>query len=137
MSITSKQVRELDLLTGKGNKYHARKTIYNGVTYDSKAEAARAAELDAMKACGEVAWWLRQHTFHLAGVTYRADFIVAKAWRGLDVYAEEVKGVEGERFRVIKKLWQQFGPFDLHILKRTKSGWEREIITPKVAQEAA
>ena len=38
----------------KKNKYNARKTEYNGVTYDSKKEAMRAQQLDNMLANGDI-----------------------------------------------------------------------------------
>lgn len=38
---------------GRGNKYGAKKTVYNGYRYDSKYEAIVARELDLRKAAGE------------------------------------------------------------------------------------
>ena len=108
----------------KPNKYRARKTEYKGVLYDSKAEADYAAELDALKFKGEVAWWLRQVKIPLGlDFSTRVDFLVAIKNHSMDstvlhVYAVEVKGVETREFAKIRKLWTKYSPFDLHINKR-------------------
>ena len=136
MNITSKQARAMGIDVPARNKYGAKKTVYNGVKYDSLAEADRAAELDAMLVAGEIAWWLRQIQIPLGSpnVTLRVDFVIGYRVSGvpkglLQVYAEEVKGFEGERFRVLKKLWPKFGLFPLHILKRNGRGWDREVVS--------
>lgn len=65
-------------------KYRAAPTVYGGVKYASKAEAARAAELDLLLKAGEIVDWIGQPTVRL-GVpenVYRPDFLVI----GLDSY---------------------------------------------------
>lgn len=42
------------------NKFGAQRTAYGGVTYHSKKEAEKAAELDLLKRAGEVKHWERQ-----------------------------------------------------------------------------
>lgn len=44
----------------KGNKYHAKKTLYKGDEYDSKKEAEYAMQLDDLKTQGKIISWNRQ-----------------------------------------------------------------------------
>jgi hypothetical protein len=61
----------------KRSKYGAERTEYNGVTYDSKQEAMKAAELDLELRAGLIAGWGRQVEFVLpGGVKAKIDFIV-------------------------------------------------------------
>jgi len=124
--IDSKTFRKMFGLDGnrkgsekKPNKYRATKQLFNGVRYDSKAEAARAAELHHMFRAGEIRGVLRQVPFDLGeGFRYRADFLVFEN-SGI-VHAEDVKGVETQRFRDIRRLWPLHAPCDLHVLKGSK-----------------
>ena len=87
----------------KESKYHNRRTEYKGDTYDSQAEANRAAELDLLIRAGEIAGYARQVPFLLdGGITYRADFVVL----GLDgtYRIEDVKGVRTDLYKAKKKL---------------------------------
>lgn len=101
----------------KRNKYWAQRTEYDGVMYDSKAEAAHAAELNANPF---VKWWLRQVWVPLGpDFGTRIDFLVALyAGKVVKVVGEEVKGVETAQFRKVRKLWPKYGPFLLHIVKK-------------------
>lgn len=49
------------------NKYHAKKTEYNGVLYDSKREATKAYELDLLVRAKEIKSWDRQEKISLRG----------------------------------------------------------------------
>lgn len=99
-------------------KYRNRRTEYRGRTYDSRAEAERAAQLDALKAAGEIRHWEPQPRFRLGDEinVYVADFIV---W-GNDMVAwiEDCKGVETAKFRRDKLLWAKHGPCQLRVIKR-------------------
>jgi hypothetical protein len=59
------------------HKYGAIRTEYNGAWYDSKAEAAYAAELDMMKRIGVVKDWWRQVPFVLHAVSSDGGFRTA------------------------------------------------------------
>lgn len=84
------------------SKYGARKTIIDGVTYDSAKEARRAQELRLLLRAGEISDLREQVPYELipaqrdkAGkvveraVTYRADFVYNDRRRGTVV--EDVK----------------------------------------------
>ena len=107
------------------NKYNAQRTEYNGVRYDSKAEASQAKTLDAMVEMGALDWWLRQITIPLGpDFKTRVDFLVAKpivcqnSNVATYIHAIEIKGVETREFRKVRELWPKYGPFDLKIVKK-------------------
>lgn len=92
------------------NKYHAVKTTVDGITFDSKAEARRYGELKLMHRAGEIRGFGIQPSFVLSGgIRYRPDFIVC----GKDgtVWAEDVKGVETQAFKLKRKLWEKEYPW--------------------------
>lgn len=95
-SISIEEYRRLASGPAKPAKYRNVKTRYRSAqgferVYDSKREAARAAELDALVASGPVRWWIPQVPFPIGGgVRYIADFMVC--WLGGDVTFEDVKG---------------------------------------------
>ena len=116
------------LLHRKGrSKYRSQPTWYAGIRYASKAEAARAAELDLLKAAGEVVEWIRQPRFHLgcAENVYVADFLVIPV-TGIP-WVEDTKGVETKKFGKDKTLWRSYGRLELRIIK---GGSVVEIIDP-------
>jgi len=91
------------------NKYHNVKTIVDGITFDSKAEARRYGELVLLKRAGEIRWFNLQPSFLLTGgVRYRPDFIVC----GNDgrIWVEDVKGVATQAFRIKQKIWAALYP---------------------------
>lgn len=113
-----------------GHKYRAQATVYAGIRYDSKAEAARAKELDLLVATGEILWWIRQPRLYLgcAENVYVPDFLVipvnGRPW------AEDIKGVETQKFKRDKRLWRSYGRLELRIIR---GGQMVEIVNPKEA----
>ena len=55
------------------NKYHAKKTVVDGITFDSKKEANRYCELKLLERCGKIS--------HLK---LQEKFVLIPAQRGLD-----------------------------------------------------
>lgn len=97
------------------HKYRAKRTIWNGETYDSKAEAARACQLTLLQKAGHILSWKRGAADVMIDgpsrgrrVTYRPDFIV---W-GIngEQWAEDVKGFVPREFRIKAILWEQKHP---------------------------
>lgn len=89
------------------NKYHAKKTEYNGRTFDSKKEANRAWELDMLKKAGEVVDIDYQPVFVCVVegkkiCKYYADFQVTYADGRVEI--EDVKGMKTPVYRLKKKL---------------------------------
>lgn len=121
-SLRTKLPPEIAAQMKKRSKYRAVRTQYNGVWYDSKAEAKRADELYWCMHFKKVAWWLRQVPIQIgdpaADKPYRVDFLVAEyvAFGMIAVHAEDVKGVDTPSFRRHVKQWRLKGPFPLHVI---------------------
>lgn len=88
------------------NKYQNRKTELDGVTYDSKKEAKRAAELNLMLKSGEIVTLARQVRFRLTkGIEYVADFVYTTE-DGAQII-EDVKGMKTDVYKLKKKLMKE------------------------------
>jgi len=105
----------------KGNKFGAVKTVLDGITFDSKREAAFYAELKLRERAGEVCDVELQPRFPLMVGSevigsYRADFAY---WDNRENCKRvvDVKGVEPRGFRrTLKHVKAQYG-FDVEIIK--------------------
>lgn len=98
-------------------KYNNVKTVLDGMTFDSKAEARRYAELKLMQRSGELMTVGCQPSFVVApGIRYVADFIVVD--RDGHVWVEDVKGVETQAFKLKAKLFRSAYPgIELRVVK--------------------
>ena len=99
-------------------KYGNRKTVVDGITFDSKKEATRFAELKLLQRAGEIFDLQRQVPFTLIpkqtrdGKTierpcvYKADFVY-KDKDGTEI-VEDVKGMKTKEYIIKRKLllWQ-------------------------------
>ena len=83
---------------GRRSKYNARRTVYNGETYDSQMEANRAATLELERRAGRILGWERGSSVvvfpgptRARTIRFKPDFIVYH----LDgsTHAEDVKGL--------------------------------------------
>ena len=88
-------------------------TVYNGVKYDSKAEALYAQELDEQMANGSILRWDRQQRWPLrvAGVkvcTMIPDFTVWVDDERMELH--EVKGYETPVYKLKRKLFAALHP---------------------------
>lgn len=97
------------------SKYHATKTVVDGITFDSKREAKRYSELKLMERAGVIKELRRQvryeliPAFDVAGKHYRptsyvADFVYVDTKTGKEV-VEDVKGMRTPLYRVKAKLF--------------------------------
>jgi hypothetical protein len=104
----------------KPSKYRNVQQVYNGVRFDSRAEAKRAADLDELAADLSL-WYTRQPRFNLGCPenVYVADFLVV---HGGKVHVEDVKGYATPKFLHDVKLWKAHGPCQLWI--RSRNGIE-------------
>ena len=62
MSMSAQAFRDM---VKKPNKFHAKKTVVNGVVYDSKKESKRALELEYLERAGKIKNLERQKRFVL------------------------------------------------------------------------
>lgn len=107
------------------SKYRAVRTTFNGISYPSKAEAARAEYLTWAAERGHILWWIGQPKFRLgcAENVYQPDFLVVMK---SGVHVEDVKGMETQKFRRDRRLWKRYGPCPLWVIK----GKHVEIVAP-------
>jgi hypothetical protein len=105
------------LVRGEDTKYRARKTVVDGIVFDSKREATRYTELHALETLGLIQNLQRQKRYLLipsqkdpdTGKTlerpcyYVADFVYTVAKTG-EVVVEDVKGVRTPVYKIKKKL---------------------------------
>lgn len=94
------------------SKYGNRKTIVDGITFDSKAEAKRYSVLKLLERAGEITDLQRQVKFELAppvrlggrgrpALRYIADFVYQQDGQQV---VEDVKGVITAAFRIKRHL---------------------------------
>lgn len=99
---------------GGRNKYNAKRTTVDGITFDSKAESARYIELALMELSGEIARLELQPEFVLQpaftyrgkkerAIVYRADFRYLRLSDGVTVI-EDVKGQRTDAYKLKRKL---------------------------------
>jgi len=88
----------------RAHKYNAKRAIVDGISFPSKAEAARYCTLKLLKAGGAILAFECQVTFLLhAGIKYKADFVVTKLDGTKEV--EDVKGYATAEFKLKMKLF--------------------------------
>jgi hypothetical protein len=94
------------------SKYRAKRTVVDGINFDSKKEAKRYMDLKSLRESGEVAWFLMQVPFRLPGnTTYRADFLVF--WKDGRVTVEDVKGFRTEVYKLKKRQVEDLYPITI------------------------
>ena len=97
----------------RGNKYNAKRTPFGGRMYDSRMEAARAAELSLLEKAGAITNLREKPRIELErGIFYKPDFAYREGTRAIH---EEVKGCRGERWNLIRKIWALHGPTTLRV----------------------
>jgi len=102
------------------SKFHATRTVVDGITFDSKREAKRYSELKLMERAGVISDLQRQvkfelqPAFYLDGKTYRAinyiaDFVYYKVKTGEEV-VEDCKGFRTDVYKLKAKMFAyQYG----------------------------
>lgn len=94
-------------------KYGAQKTVVDGITFDSKAEARRYAELLLLQKGGVISDLQRQVTFTLIPAQYDGNFCVERALKYVADFVyledgkrvvEDVKGLRTKEYIIKRKL---------------------------------
>lgn len=93
--------------TKKQNKYHNISQIYNGISYDSKKEAAYAKELDLRLKAKDIQSWRRQVSIQLSIYSqpickYYMDFEITHNDGTIEMV--EIKGFQTEIWRLKWKI---------------------------------
>lgn len=101
----------------KKSKYRNEKVTIDGITFDSKAEAAYYNYLLILRENKEVSHFLMQVPFVLdAGVKYRLDFLVFYAGGRVDYV--DIKGAVTKEFKIKKKQVEYRYPVKIRCLKK-------------------
>ena len=95
-------------------KYGNRKSMFNGIVFDSKAEANRYRELYLLESAGEIEDLILQPEYELIpaftknGKRYRKIMYIAdfQYRKGDDIFVEDVKGYKTEVYKIKKKLFE-------------------------------
>ena len=94
------------------HKYHAKPTVYDGIHFDSKKEAARYLELKLLQKAGDVLFFVGQIPFDLpGGVRLRLDFAVF--WKDGHVSFEDPKGVRTQTYLAKKRICEALYPITI------------------------
>ena len=97
------------------NKHGAKKTVRDGMIFDSQKEARYYDELKLRQKAGEVLMFLRQPAFDLPGnVKYRADFQVFLS--NGEVEFIDVKGHKTKEFIMKKKQVESLYPIKIKVV---------------------
>lgn len=111
----------------KKNKYNNKKTIVDGIEFDSKKEAEYYQKLKFLKRAGEIKDFGLQPRYELQpkfskngktyrAITYIADFVIDNTDGTTDVV--DVKGIETQVFKIKKKLFEHKYPdLSLKVIK--------------------
>lgn len=99
------------------HKYGAKKTFYDGITFDSKAEAEYYAFLKNSKE-HEIIEMQPKIYLTKAKILYKPDFKVKK---GSYLYYVDIKGFATPVFNIKKRLWKAYMNLPLHIIKKKGS----------------
>jgi len=109
------------------NKFGAKKTVVDGITFDSKAESKRYSTLSLMQRAGLISDLKRQVVYALApSVKYSGDARAKPALRyvadftyieGGQLVVDDTKGVITEGFRIKRHLMKSVHGIDLRLSK--------------------
>lgn len=98
-------------------KYRSIRTEYNGISYQSKAEARYAWKLDQAIKSGTLKFYLRQVGFDLPGKKrYFVDFI--EFWDDGEVKFTDVKGYMTPVARIKIDQTEDLYPVKINVVKR-------------------
>lgn len=100
-------------MSWRTNKYHAKKTVVDGMTFDSRREADRYLVLKGMEEDGSIEDLRRQVRYelvpafdvdgkHYRPVSYVADFVYVEDGKTV---VEDVKGMKTDAYRLKSKLF--------------------------------
>lgn len=104
------------------HKYNAKKTVVEGQSFPSGLEARTWTYLRVLEQQKELTELSRQATvtFPIVDIKYKADMKYTNK-AGKTVWVE-AKGMEGDRWKIIKKIWKALGPGNLEVYKDRGNG---------------
>lgn len=112
VSMTAKQFRSM---ASNKNKYHAQKTVVNGITFDSKKESKHWLKLKYLESTGVISNLQRQVSFELQpayvnnqgkkirAINYIADFVYEQDNK---IYVMDSKGMRTKEYILKRKMFE-------------------------------
>lgn len=116
----------------RANKYGAKQTMLDGITFDSKMEAEYYQQLKLMQRANMITDLQLQPKFTLLdpytkngrkvqGIIYRADFRYQEAGKTIVI---DVKGVRTKDFNIKKKLFEaRYPDLELKLVTKKNGRW--------------
>ena len=117
----------------RAHKYNATRSIDSrGMAHPSKVEAEYISLLYILEKAGEIVGLRQQVGLRVGAISYKPDFLYNVPRLNKWVVGD-VKGFEGERFRLVCQLWKSYGGqlgkqhFDtLTVVKRAGKSWQHQ-----------
>lgn len=106
----------------RGNKFGAKKTMFEGILFDSKREAEVYRDLKLLERSGRISGFERQRKFELivngeiVGI-YRADFAFIDHDQDGRFRVVDVKGVVTREFKRVQKIIKAIYNIDVEVWK--------------------
>jgi len=111
------------------NKYHAISShCAEGHFHRSKGEAGRCSELHLLQRAKEISNLEVEPRVMVGPIAYKPDWTYTENRK---MITEDFKGIEGERFRMIKKLWPELGVGVLRITK-AHSRYKKVVVVKEI-----
>ncbi|TAV98484.1 DUF1064 domain-containing protein [Rhizobium ruizarguesonis] len=106
----------------RGNKFGAKKTMFEGILFDSKREAEVYRDLKLLERSGRISGFERQRKFELIVNgeiigTYRADFAFIDHDQDCKFRVVDVKGVVTRDFKRVQKIIKAIYNIDVEVWK--------------------
>ncbi|MCS0459513.1 DUF1064 domain-containing protein [Rhizobium favelukesii] len=120
--MTREQYQEAIAKPKRGNKFGAKKTVVDGITFDSKREAEVYSDLKLLERAGRISGFECQRKFNLIvndeiiGV-YRADFCFIDHDQDGRFRTIDVKGVVTRDFKRVQKIIKAIYSIDVEVWK--------------------
>jgi len=120
--MSAQQYREAVAKPKPGNKFRAKRTVFDGITFDSKREAEVYGDLKLLERAGRISGFDRQRKFELivSGEiigTYKADFVFIDHAQDGRLRVVDVKGVMTRDFRRVQKIIKAAYNIDVEVWK--------------------
>ena len=107
----------------RSHKYSAKRTVFDGLLFDSKMEAEYYKLLLILERAKELKILELQPKVYLtkANILYKPDFLIEQNNEQIWI---DVKGFHTPVFKLKKKLWKYYGPGKLQLIDKTRNGFE-------------
>jgi hypothetical protein len=120
--MTREEYRSAVAKPKRGNKFGAKTTVFDGITFDSKREAEVYRDLKLLERSGRVSGFERQRKFDLIVNgkiigTYRADFAFIDHDQDGRFRVVDVKGVVTRDFKRVQKIIKAIYNIDVEVWK--------------------